>query len=257
MSDSVRTTAKTGLQVSDGKPLTRPSATLSPSDGERDGVRGNPPARVSGYTVQRVNRRDAIKWVLAATATVSLLDMQAFGQTATDAAGYGADPDLMRYYKPGDLWPLTFTKEQRRTVVALCDVIIPADEKSPSASSVGVPDFIDEWISAPYPGQQDDRKTVLEGLAWLKAESNKRFKKEFAALSEDQQRQICDDICYAPKAKPEFAAAAAFFAKFRNLTAGGFYTTPQGWRDIQYIGNVPLPSFEGPPPEVLAHLGLA
>ena len=136
-------------------------------------------------------------------------------------------------------------------------MIIPADDKSPSASSVGVPDFLDEWISAPYPGQQADRKEVLEGLAWLDSESRKRFQKAFADLAERQKHRICDDICYAPKAKPEFKTAASFFAKFRNLTAGGFYTTPQGWKDLQYIGNVPLTQFDGPPAEVLRHLKLA
>jgi hypothetical protein len=162
----------------------------------------------------------------------------------------------MREYKPGDLWPLTFTKEQQRTVSALCDVIIPADEKSPSASSLNVPDFIDEWISAPYPEQQNDRKTILEGLAWLEAESTKRFKKTFPNLTEKQKKKICDDICFVPKAKSQFTSAARFFAKFRNLTAGGFYTTPQGWKDLDFIGNVALTSFDGPPPEVLKHLKL-
>jgi hypothetical protein len=205
---------------------------------------------------QRINRRDAIKWVAAATAAVSLLDLQSFGATTVVAAPYGGDPDLAKFYKPGDLWPLTFTKEQRRAASALCDVIIPADDKSPSASSVNVPDFIDEWISAPYPDQAADGKIIVKGLAWLDGESQKRFRKAFADLAAAQQAQICDDICYAPTAKPEFATAAIFFAKFRNLTAGGFYTTPQGWKDIQYIGNVPLTQFDGPPPQVLAHIGL-
>ena len=35
----------------DGKPLTRPSATLSPSDGERDGVRGSLPVRAAAPSV--------------------------------------------------------------------------------------------------------------------------------------------------------------------------------------------------------------
>lgn len=207
--------------------------------------------------LRRMERREAIKWVLAATATISTLNLQTFGADAPAATGYGGDPDLMRYYRPGDLWPLTFTKEQRSAVTALCDVIIPEDDKSPAASTVGVPDFIDEWISAPYPAQQDDRKQVIEGLAWLEDESKNRFQKVFADLNEEQKRQICDDICYAAKAKPDFQNAARFFAKFRNLTAGGFYTTPTGWKDLQYIGNVPLTKFDGPPPEVLAHLGLA
>jgi hypothetical protein len=148
------------------------------------------------------------------------------------------------------------TPEQLGTVTALCDVIIPRDGKSPSASAVGVPDFLDEWVSAPYPEQQADRKQLLEGLVWLKSESKKRFEKEFAELSETEKQQICDDICHVPTAKHEFKSAAQFFTKFRNLTAGGFYTTLEGMKDIQYIGNVPLPAFEGPPPEVLAHLKL-
>jgi hypothetical protein len=205
---------------------------------------------------QRMGRREAIKWMLAASATVSLLNFKSFGAGSVSAVGYGTDPDLMKDYQSGDLWQLTFTNDQRRAVTALCDVVIPADEKSPSAGSVGVPDFIDEWISAPYPNQQADRKEILEGLAWLDDESSKRFQIKFADLSDEQKHDICDDICFAPKAKPEFQTAANFFAKFRNLTAGGFYTTPQGWKDIQYIGNVPLAKFDGPPPEVLKHLNL-
>jgi hypothetical protein len=205
---------------------------------------------------QRIDRREAIKWIVSATATVSLLHFRSFGAPPRAVTGYGTDPDLMKDYKPGDLWPLTFTSAQRRAVSALCDVIIPADDKSPGASSVGVPDFIDEWISAPYPGQQADRKEVLEGLAWLETESEARFRKVFADLTGEQMSSICDDICYEPRAKHKFKAAARFFARFRNLAAGGFYTTPQGWKDIQYIGNVALAKFDGPPPEVLKYLNL-
>jgi hypothetical protein len=206
--------------------------------------------------LRRISRRESIKWVVAASATVSLLSTRGFGASAA-AHGYGQDPRLLEPYKPGDLWPLTFTKEQRRTVVALCDVIIPADEKSPSAGQVNVHDFIDEWISAPYPKQQGDRKVILDGLAWLDGESKKRFKKAFADLNEDQKHQICDDICFEQKAKPTLNKAARFFARFRDLTAGGFYTTPEGMKDIQYVGNVPLTKWDGPPPEVLAYLKLS
>ncbi len=200
----------------------------------------------------RMDRREAIKWMMAASATVSALNYPSFG-APTSAPGLGTDPNLLEPVVP---WPRTLTPEQLRTVTALCDVIIPQDDKSPSASAVGVPDFLDEWVSAPYPEQQADRKQLLEGLAWLNAESKNRFKKEFAGLPEAGKQQICDDLCHLPTAKQEFKSAAQFFAKFRNLTAGGFYTTHEGMKDIQYVGNVPLPAFEGPPPEVLAHLKL-
>ena len=203
---------------------------------------------------QRMPRREAIKWMLAASATVSVLDVRAIGAPAVK--GYGTDPNLMEVYKAGDFWPLTLTESQRRTTAALCDVLMPADGKSPAASAVNVVDFIDEWISAPYELQQSQRETVLDGLVWLEREAKMRFKKSFTELSDAQQHAICDDICYEPKAAPKFKRAAKFFAEFRNLTASGFYTTPVGWKDIGYVGNVALASFDGPPPEVLKHLGL-
>jgi len=203
-----------------------------------------------------INRREAIKWVLAAGATLPLLDPRAVaGQRAR--AGYGYDPRVMDSFKPGDLWPLSFTPDQRRTAAALCDLIIPADTKSPAASQLNVHDFIDEWISAPYAEQRSDRDVVLDGMAWLEAESKKRHKKSFVDLTDEQKRQIADDICYEPKASARFKKPAAFFARFRDLTTSGFYTTPEGMKDIQYVGNVPLTSFEGPPPEVLRYLKLA
>ncbi len=215
----------------------------------------------SQYQPLRMDRRAAIKWMLTAAASVTVLDRAAFGAdsatAAKAAAGYGTDPDLTKIYKPGDVWALTFTDAQRRTASALCDAIIPADSKSPAASAVGVVDFIDEWVSAPYPGHDKDRATVVEGLKWIDEESQKRFTADFADLIASQQRAICDDICFTPKAKPEFKKAAQFFAKFRDLTSGGFYTTPVGMKDIGYVGNVPLATFEGPPPEVLKKLGLA
>jgi hypothetical protein len=205
--------------------------------------------------LRRITRRESIKWVVAASATASLLNPRGFGADSA-VRRYGQDPKLLETYKPGDLWPLKFTKDQRRTASVLCDVIVPADEISPSASQLNVHDFIDEWISAPYPRQQEDRKIILDGLSWLDRESKKRFKKVFAELSDDQHHQICDEICYEPKAKPDFKKAAQFFARFRDLTAGGFYTTPEGMKDIQYLGNVPLTKFDGPPPEVLVYLKL-
>jgi len=209
----------------------------------------------------RLDRRTAIKWMLTAAASVAIMDRAAAAgadtTTSKAAVGYGTDPELNKIYKPGDFWALSFTAVQRRTATALCDVIIPADAKSPAASAVGVPDFIDEWISAPYPGHDKDRALILDGLVWIDAESQKRFGNDFADLVAGQQRALCDDICYGPKAKPEFKTAALFFNKFRDLTSGGFYTTPEGMKDLGYIGNVPLATYDGPTPAALKHLGLA
>ncbi len=205
----------------------------------------------------RPSRREAIKWMMTAAASAVVLGRHPLGAADSPAAkGYGTDPLLNKEYKPGELWPLTFTDAQRRTAAALCAVIIPADDHGPCAANVNVQDFIDEWISAPYPAQQHDRQPILDGLGWIDAEAQRRFQKDFADLSEAQTAAICDDICHAPDAKPELASAAKFFARFRDLTTSGYYTTPAGMKDIGYVGNTPLPEFKGPPREVLEKLGL-
>lgn len=205
------------------------------------------------------DRRTTIKWMLSVAASMPLLNQRAWSQEVTAqpaARGYGTDPDLTKIYHPGDVWPLTLSPAERRSAKALCDVILPDDGRSPSAESVGVVDFIDEWVSAPYPRQLQDRTIVLEGLAWMDAEALLRFEKYFAELDDSQQHAICDDICYEPKAQAKFARAAAFFTRYRDLTVGAFYSTPAGWKDIGYVGNVPLTKFEGPPAELLQKLGL-
>ena len=210
-----------------------------------------------------MDRRTTLKWMFAAAATVPSLQVS-FGaeagalarDVATGQKGYGTDPELMKEWKAGGPWPLTLTESGRLTVAALCDLIIPADDQSPAASAVGVVDFIDEWISAPYPQQRGDRDIVLPGLEWIDEEAQKRFGKAFAAITDMQRSRIADDICSAAKAKPAFGNAAKFFAKFRDLTAGGFYTTPVGMKDIGYVGNVPLERFDGPPLEALKKAGL-
>lgn len=209
-----------------------------------------------------MDRRTSIRWMLSAAASVAALGGCAFAPTApraraAQATGYGTDPTLIDAYKPGELWPLTFDAQQRALAAALSDLIIPADAMSPSASAVGVVDFLDEWVSAPYEQNRTDRTRIIDGFAWLDRESMRRFSAKFAALDAARQTAICDDVCHVATAQPPFAEAAAFFARYRDLTAGGFYTTPAGRADLQYVGNVPLARFDGPPLEALKKAGLA
>jgi len=206
-----------------------------------------------------MDRRQTLQWMLAASAA---LGTEVSGG-ATPARkqgkpeGYGTDPKLTRSYSSGELWPLTFTPEQNRTAQALCGLIIPADEQSPSAAQLQVHRFIDEWISAPYPDQLKDKPVILDGLAWLEAESGRRFGQRFDQLDAARQSQIADDICWTESAKPEFAAAARFFKRFRDLTAGGFFTTPEGMKDVGFVGNTPSVTFDGPPQKVLQIVGVS
>ena len=204
-----------------------------------------------------MDRRTTLKWMLAASVALGSRDGIAADGAQAPPLGYGTDPKLLDAYPPGKLWPLVLSFHERQIAVQLSDAIIPADEGSPSASSVGVVDFIDEWLSAPYPRQREDRKLVQGGFRWLDQEAKRRFSRRFTALKPAEVGGICDAICYVPRAKPRFAQAATFFARYRDLTAGAFYTTPAGRNDLKYVGNTPSTRFDGPPLAALKKAGLA
>lgn len=223
----------------------------------------NLPADQSG----QIDRRQVLKWIGAAAAAAAVfphasaqgrLARQPNAPAPTGGKRIGWDPLLNKNYVPGDLWPLTLTPKQRKAAASLTDLILPPDnagDKLPS--QLGVQDFIDEWISSPYDETAKDRPVIVEGLEWLDAEAQRRFHKEFADLAEPQKCAIADDICGKTAVKKEFRSAQNFFNRFRYLAASGYYSTPQGWKDVGYTGNVPMVEFPGPTPEALKHLGLA
>ena len=197
-----------------------------------------------------LTRRDALKRVIGLSVALATLELPGFG--ATPNRGIGMDPNLLKKEIP---WDRVLTAEEKKIVTVLGDIIIPADEHGPAASAVGVPDFIDEWVSAPYETQQKDGKVIRDGLAWLDAEAKKRFGKGFAAAAPAEQTALLDDI--VKEGTEARKAAHGFFTNFRDKVAGGYYSTPEGWKAIGYVGNTPMAEFPGPPPEVLKHLGLA
>jgi hypothetical protein len=96
----------------------------------------------------------------------------------------------------------------------------------------------------------------LDGFVWLDTEAARRAGRGFSDLDPARQHGICDDLCDESRAPPALGAAARFFALYRDLTAGGFYSTPAGRIDLKFIGNVPLARFDGPPAALLKALNL-
>ncbi len=219
----------------------------------------------------RVDRRTTLKW-LAATMVAANTGCSSnakfvgdeipptpnaadtlLGTAGTpDDIGYGTDPDLTNPIVP---WSRTMTTAQLKTSAALCDIILPADDRSPAASTVGVPDFIDEWISAPYAQQRNDREIIFAGLEWLEQQSRSRFGTAFASAEDEQAAALLDSIADPRQAAAELVGQVEFFERFRFLAVGAFYTTEAGIEDIGYIGNVPLGGdYPGPSDEAIAHL---
>jgi len=207
-----------------------------------------------------IDRRRALQWLVAAVASGAVFSNAPASAGITEfkptLKGYGTDPLLAKSYVPGELWPLSLSDTQRKSAAIICDILFPADDISPSASSLHVHHFIDEWISAPYETQAMDRQPILDCIAWFESEAQKRFQSPLIKLTPEQQNSLCDDVAYNSKSG-EFQKPSKDFARFKYVAAGGFYTTPEGMKDVGFVGNTPSATFEGPTPEALRHVGLA
>jgi gluconate 2-dehydrogenase gamma chain len=144
-----------------------------------------------------------------------------------------------------------FTPEELATITVLVDIIIPEDEVSGGASSVGVSDFI-EFMAKDKP---DYQVPLRGGLRWLDLQSFRRFGKAFTDADAKQRLLLVDEIAYPGKAKPEMMQGVHFFNLMRDLTASGFYTTEMGWKDIGYEGNR-ANQWNGAPKDILEQYGL-
>jgi gluconate 2-dehydrogenase gamma chain len=132
-----------------------------------------------------------------------------------------------------------FNEAQWRTVSVLCDLIIPADDRSGSATQAGVPEFIDDWIH--FRQQEDGNDALMAlifgGIMWLDSESHRLFDASFANASLAQQRQILDRIAWPDRVTQEDHRRMLFFSEFRDLTVSGFYSSKMGVADLPYLGN--------------------
>lgn len=192
--------------------------------------------------VSKIDRRTALAWVGVVGAATAVGGVVVYGPQMGgehSRRGYGADPKLTKPEKAP--WSRIMIQSQLKTAAILADFILPASATAPSASALGVPDFIDEWVSAPYPDQVKDRPVILNGLNALGGKVLKAGAAERTA---------------ALKGLPASAdpATQAFWKKFRHLTIGAYYTTEAGFKDIGYIGNVARASDPGPSEEVKAAL---
>jgi gluconate 2-dehydrogenase gamma chain len=153
--------------------------------------------------------------------------------------------------------PKFFTAKEWRTVRVLADYVIPRDDKTGSATDAKAPEYMD-FVLNDEMTNENNRIAMRGGLAWLDTECRKRFDgKSFIQATDAQRRQVLDDIAWPRKAKPEFAHGVTFFNRFRDMTAAGFYSSAMGWRDLQYIGNVFNPGWDGCGDAANAKLGVS
>ncbi len=194
-----------------------------------------------------LTRRDAVR-VMAVTSLAAALDWTP--AQAQRALGLAA---AARRQGTQASQPSFFSAHEWDTVRVLVDLIIPRDERSGSATDAGVPEFMDFLLAD---GDDGPRTAMRGGLAWLDNECVERFGHTFVESADAERRALLDLIAWPAKAPPELSHGVAFFNRFRDLTASGFWSSKMGIADLQYMGNTAVLEWTGCPPEALAKLGV-
>lgn len=147
-----------------------------------------------------------------------------------------------------------FNAHEMETIAVLSTVILPPNEPHGGPIEAQVPEFI-EFMGKDIPELET---TLLGGLMWLDHKSNTEFGVAFKSASLEQQKQICDQICWHDPEIPldKQPLEIQFFALMRNLTVSGYYTSKVGIADLGYKGNMPN-IWDGVPEEVLKQHGVA
>jgi hypothetical protein len=210
----------------------------------------------NGAVTEAIARREILRRVGAIPLGAGL----AFSPARLQAAQEHVHKSAAKAAAKGKAYaPKFFTAHEWATVRLLADQVIPADERSGSATEALVPEFIGFILDDPLAEARDRERLqtrVRGGLAWLDRECRGRFSKAFVDCGGGERTAVLDDIAWPEKALAEMAPGAAFFTLFRDLVASGFWSSRIGVEDLQYTGNTFVAEWKGCPPAVLAKIGL-
>jgi gluconate 2-dehydrogenase gamma chain len=129
--------------------------------------------------------------------------------------------------KPAQYRPQFFTPSEYAAVERLADIIIPSDG-TPGAKEAGVAEFIDFMVA----NTPEDQHPFRLGLAWLNAWSEQTLGKRFVEVTAEQQNALLEPLGFKDKARPGEEDGRTFFAKMRDYTVLGFYTSEIGYKEL-------------------------
>ena len=132
--------------------------------------------------------------------------------------------------------PAFFNSHQNETLTILTELIIPRTD-TPGANDAMVHRYIDLFMSA---GNIADgqRQQLVDGLAWLDEYSKQLYKRTFVESREEDRVSILNQIASADNKEPTHPGHA-FFKQAKSLTSSIYFSTPEGYKELNKFGPPP------------------
>lgn len=139
--------------------------------------------------------------------------------------------------------PQWLSSQEAFAVAALTDTILPKTS-TPSASEVGVPEYIDEIVGKFwYP---EDQQSFRDGIAAINDRANEEYGSLYADLSEEEQITLMDEL--VETARNYSGEGRPFFLQLKELTYSGYFSSKVIGEQVlaydpvpgEYIGDLPI-----------------
>jgi hypothetical protein len=138
-----------------------------------------------------------------------------------------------------------FNDDDRRTITALTERLMPGASGMPGATDTGVTNYIDITLSG---FDEDQQFFYRSGLTQLDAHCKQTYGKAFRGLTPEQQDETITALQQGKAPAFVWPAAQAFFTKVRTHTMEGMFADPvyggnknfAGWRLVGFPGAQPF-----------------
>lgn len=149
----------------------------------------------------------------------------AFVGLTTGKLGWSLPGELVQNVaKVADWKPAFFNPQQNDIVTVLTELIIPRTD-TPGANDAKVHRYIDLFLSV---ANSDEQTRFTDGLASLDREAQKSYRKQFAKCTGDEQVALLNTNAGDP-----------FFKQAKSMTSLIYFSTPEGYKELNKFGPPP------------------
>lgn len=195
-----------------------------------------------------LSRRDLIRAALFASASSALGAQFSFAQAVASGLTPAARGEDGSKVLSDPNWKAVFLNDhQNETLIALGDVIIPSTD-TPGATAALVNRYLDLLLSVQ---PVEFQKQFVEALAFIDAESQKQFAKDFRGLAGEDQVWLLAAWAFPSdrhrwietEDRPD--PGQQHFERLKALIAAGFYGSEIGLKELGWDGEFTHGPYEG------------